>query len=81
MANSLVIDTSKYVLYARILAGTADGPLIWVDSQGRIHVGGGDPGPLRERLQSAIKQIETGMAAVQEAVASLETKTRAGSGG
>ena len=67
MPTSLVVDSRKYSIYVRILAGEGDGPLIYVDAQGHIHVGGGDPGPLKERLQAAVKQIEAGVGALQHA--------------
>ena len=67
MSHSLLIDSSKYAIYVKVLAGQGDGPLVTIDSHGHIHVGGGDPGPLRERIQQAIKQLEAGAAAFQAA--------------
>ena len=49
----LLIDTSKYAIYVKVLAGQGDGPLVTIDANGHIHVGGGDPGPLRDKLQAA----------------------------
>ncbi len=69
MPNSLIIDSHKYAIYVKVLAGEGDGPLIYVDARGHIHVVGGDPGPLKERLTAGIKQIEAGVGAIQEAVA------------
>ena len=68
---SLVIDSRKYSIYVRVLEGEADGPLVYIDARGHIHVGGGDPGPLKERLQTAVGQIEAGVAAFQTAVRSV----------
>lgn len=69
MPNTLLIDTSKYAIYVRVLAGQGDGPLVTIDANGHIHVGGGDPGPLRDKLQAAAKQIEAGVAAFGTAMA------------
>ena len=67
MSHSLLIDSTKYAIYVKVLAGKGDGPLVTIDSHGRIHVGGGDPGPLREHIQEAVRQIEAGAAAFQAA--------------
>jgi hypothetical protein len=70
MPTALVIDSHRYAIYVRVLAGEGDGPLIYVDAHGHIHVvGGGDPGPLRERLTAGVKQIEAGVTAIHEVVA------------
>jgi len=69
MPNTLVIDSAKYAIYVRVLQGQGDGPLVTIDNQGHIHVGGGDPGPLRDRLQAAVKQIQAGADAFHAAVA------------
>jgi hypothetical protein len=60
MPNTLVIDSSKYAIYVRVLQGQGDGTLVTIDSHGHIHVGPGDPAGLREKLQAAVKQIEAG---------------------
>ena len=67
MSHSLLIDSRKYAIYVKVLEGQGDGPLVTIDQHGHIHVGGGDPGPLRERIQQAVKQIEAGVAAFQAA--------------
>ena len=68
MPHHLVIDSSKYAIYVKVLAGQGDGTLIWVDAQGHIHVGP-DPRPIvNVQLQAAVKQIETGIAAFADAV-------------
>jgi len=69
MPNTLVINSSKYAIYVRVLAGQGDGPLVTVDSQGHIHVGPGDPSPLATKLQASIKQIEAGVEAFNTAMA------------
>ena len=69
MPATLVINSNKYAIYVRVLAGQGDGPLITIDANGRIHVDHGDPGPLRERLQAAVHQIEAGVGAFQAATA------------
>lgn len=71
MSHSLIIDTRKFAIYVKVLAGQGDGTLVTIDSHGRIHVGGGDPGPLRDRIQAAAKQIEAGAAAFQAAASEL----------
>jgi len=68
MPHSLLIDSRKYAIYVRVLEGQGDGPLVTVDQHGHIHVVGADSGPLRERIQHAIKQIEAGAAAFQAAI-------------
>jgi hypothetical protein len=67
MAHSLLVESDKYAIYVKVLAGQGDGPLVTIDSHGHIRVSGGDPGPLRERIQHAVKQIESGAAAFQAA--------------
>jgi hypothetical protein len=69
MPNTLLIDSSKYAIYVRVLAGQGDGPLVTIDVNGHIHVGGGDPGPLRDKIQAAAKQIEAGVTAFGAAMA------------
>ena len=68
MPNSLIIGLDSYAVYVKILAGLGDGPPIYVDEHGHIEVGGGDHGPLTQRLQAAVKQIEAGVATIHEAV-------------
>lgn len=63
MAGSLVLDTRRYAIYVKVIAGEGDGTLIWVDRHG-IHHGPGDPSPLSERVHAAIKQIEAGIDAL-----------------
>jgi hypothetical protein len=67
MAHSLLVESDKYAIYVKVLAGKGDGQIVTIDSTGHIRVGGGDPGPLRERIQQAVKQIESGAAAFQAA--------------
>ena len=74
MPNSLIIGLQKYAVYVKILAGQGDGPLIYVDEHGQIEVAGGDPGPLRQRLQAAVTQIEMGVGAIHEAVGLMPRK-------
>lgn len=69
MSNTLLINTSKYAIYVRVLAGEGDGPLVTIDANGHIHVGGGDPGVLRDKLQAAAKQIDAGITAFGTAMA------------
>jgi hypothetical protein len=74
MPNSLIIGLRKYAVYVKILAGQGDGPLIYVDEHGNMEVGDGDPGPLTQRLQAAVKQIEAGVGALHEAVGLMPRK-------
>jgi hypothetical protein len=69
MPNTLVIDTSKYAIYVRVLQGQGDGTLVTIDSHGHIHVGPGDPAGLRDKIQAAVKQIQAGADAFNAAVA------------
>jgi hypothetical protein len=70
----LVIDSRKYSIYVKVLAGEGDGTLIYVDARGHIHiVGPGDP-PLKDRLATGIKQIEAGVAAIHEAIGQAPQK-------
>ena len=68
MPNSLIIGLRNYAVHVRILAGQGDGPLIYIDEHGQIEVSSGDPGPLTQRLQAAVKQIEAGVGAIHDAV-------------
>ena len=70
MPNTLLINSSKYAIYVRVLAGQGDGPLVTVDSHGHIHIGPSDPGPLADKLQASIRQIEAGVEAFNTAMAS-----------
>jgi hypothetical protein len=74
--SSLVINSSKYAIYVRVLAGEGDGPLITVDAQGHVHVVG-DPGPLPDRVATAVKQVEAAAAAFQAATRGLAVGTAA----
>ena len=74
MPNTLVIDASKYAIYVKVLAGQGDGTLVTIDAHGHIHVGGGDPGPLRDKLQSAVRQIEAGVESFNVAMVGHKAK-------
>ena len=74
MPNSLIIGLRKYAVYVKIPAGQGDGPLIYVNEDGQIEVSGGDPGPLTQRLQAAVQQIETGVGAIHEAIGLMPRK-------
>ncbi len=56
---SLLIETKKYAIYVRVLAGQGDGPLITFDGHG-IHVHGGDPRVDHAAIEKAVRQIEAG---------------------
>ncbi|MEO7030559.1 MAG: hypothetical protein ABI147_14280 [Acidobacteriaceae bacterium] len=64
---SLLIETKKYAIYVRVLAGEGDGPLITFDGHG-IHVHGGDPRVDRVAVEKAVRQIEAGAIAYGSAV-------------
>ena len=66
---NFVIDARKYSIYVRVLGGEGDGPLIYMDASGHIHVVGGGPGPLKEKFAEGLKQIEAGVGAIQQAAA------------
>jgi hypothetical protein len=70
MPNTLLINSSKYAIYVRVLAGQGDGPLVTLDSHGHIHIGPNDPGPAADKLQASIRQIEAGVEAFNTAMAS-----------
>ena len=62
MANSLVLNSKKYAIYVRVIAGEGDGPLIWIDASGHIHVGPGDPSPqVAKEIQAGVAQIQAGV--------------------
>lgn len=67
---NVLIDSRKYAIYVRVLAGEGDGTLIYVDARGHIHVvnGGGDPVVLKERLAAGLKQVEAGVNAIQDVI-------------
>ena len=73
MPNTLVIDSSKYAIYVKVLQGQGDGTLVTVDSHGHIHIGPGDPAGLHEKLQAAVRQIEAGAEAFNAAMAGKRT--------
>jgi hypothetical protein len=75
MPNALIIGLHKYAVYVKILAGQSDGPSIYVDEHGHVELGGGDPGPLPQRLQAAVRQIEMGVGAIHEAVGLMPRRT------
>jgi len=68
MPGSIAIDTRKYSIYVKVLAGMGDGPLIWIDPSGHIHHGP-DPRPLDHAGLAALKQIETGVEALNHVLA------------
>jgi hypothetical protein len=71
----LFINSKKYEISVRVLAGEGDGTLIYIDNHGHLHVvGGGDPQIDREKIQAATKQIEAGAAAFAVATAGLRAQ-------
>ena len=77
MPNTLLINSSKYAMYVRVLAGQGDGPLVTVDSQGHIHITGpGDPAALQAKLQAAVRQIEAGVEAFSSTMAGVRSRGR-----
>jgi hypothetical protein len=72
----LLINSKKYEISVRVLAGEGDGTLIYIDNQGHIHVvgGGGDPRIDREKVQAAAKQIEAGAVAFAAATAGFRAQ-------
>jgi hypothetical protein len=70
----LFINSKKYEISVRVLAGEGDGTLIYIDNQGHLHVVGGDPRIDREKIQAATKQIEAGTAAFAVATAGLRAQ-------
>jgi hypothetical protein len=72
---SLLINSKKYEISVRVLAGEGDGTLIYLDNHGVVHVvGGGDPLIDREKVLAATKQIEAGAAAFATATEGLRTQ-------
>jgi hypothetical protein len=77
MPNTLVIDSSKYAIYVRVLTGQADGPLVTIDANGHIHIGPGGPGDptgVSEKVQAAARQIQAGADAFHAAMAGAKTR-------
>ena len=71
----LFINSKKYEISVRVLAGEGDGPIIYIDNRGHLHVvGGGDPQIDREKVLAATKQIEAGAAAFGAATAGLRAQ-------
>jgi hypothetical protein len=62
MGSSLIVKAKQYEIYVTIIAGEGDGDLIYRDANGRIHHIGPDPGPLTEKINASIKNIEAGVA-------------------
>jgi hypothetical protein len=54
MPSRFVINEKQFEAYVTVLAGEGDGPLIYRDAQGHIHIIG-DPGPAPERVQAEIR--------------------------
>ena len=73
---ALVIENREHAIYLKILAGEADEPLIYIDGQGHIHVvGGGDSGPeLQGELETAAREIRSGVDHVKRAVSKIPPK-------
>ena len=71
MNPTLVFNSSRFLLYVKVIGGLGDGPIITIDGHG-IHVVP-DPRPLSgvelEKVQAAAKQLTAGVAAFQAAVA------------
>jgi len=67
---NVFIDSKKYAIYVRVLGGEGDGPLIYVDARGLVHVvgGGGDPTRLEGPLAAGLKEIEAGANTIQQVV-------------
>jgi hypothetical protein len=70
----LFINSKKYEISVRVLAGEGDGTLIYIDNRGHLHVVGGDPQIDREKVLAATKQIEAGAAAFGVATAGLRAQ-------
>ena len=69
MPNSLVIESKRFSIYVKVLAGEGDGTLIYIDARGHIHiVGPGDPALSKERLTAAAAQIQEGVTAALHAI-------------
>ena len=65
----LVFESKEYSIYVKVLFGQGDGPLIYIDGSGHIHiVGPGDPAFSKERLLAAAAQIHAGVDAAIMAV-------------
>lgn len=71
MSGTYLIDAKKYAIFVRVLAGQGDGPLITIDANGKIHIDHGDPGPLRDRVGAAVRQIEAGVDALHAATSKV----------
>jgi hypothetical protein len=68
MPNNLLLLGKQYEAYVTVLAREGDGPLIYIDHQGHIHVvpDGPDGGRIAEVLGPEIKALQkqlTGIAA------------------
>ncbi|MEO6807209.1 MAG: hypothetical protein ABI286_01610 [Edaphobacter sp.] len=70
----LFISSKKYEISVRVLGGEGDGPLIYIDNQGHLHVVGGDPRIDREKVLAATRQVEAAAAAFAVAIAGLRAQ-------
>lgn len=72
MNPTLVFNSSRFLLYVKVIGGQGDGPIVTIDAHGHIRVVP-DPRPLSnaelEKVEAAAKQLTAGVAAFQAAVA------------
>ncbi len=70
MNPTLVLNSSHFLLYVKVIGGQGDGPIITIDGHGIRIIP--DPRPLSglelEKVQAAAKQITAGVTAFQAAV-------------
>lgn len=69
----LVLNTKRYEAYVKVIAGEADGILIYIDAKGKIHIVGPDPGP--EFRQEAHAVLERPIASLRQSLDELEGAT------
>jgi hypothetical protein len=69
MPSRFLLSTKEYEAYVTILAGEGDGPLIWIDHAGHVHIDP-EPGPgieLGGELRAAAAEFSSAVRKVEVA--------------
>jgi hypothetical protein len=72
MPSRFILSGKQYEAYVTILAGEGDGPLIWIDHAGHIHVDP-EPGPGIERIEGELREAASEL---KSAVRRIEAAVR-----
>ena len=73
MPSNLVLLGKQYEAYVTVLAGEGDGPLIYIDHSGHIHIvpDGPDGRRIAAELGSEIKAVQKQLSAIAARVSGL----------